>query len=113
MEDFRRLPRYFINRADEICNDMMFGWRPLIDLSKVKDNMINIARGFLFVCYSNNGLQTAYLQLLNIARTIGTRGLYQGGSWSLAAVYAYMKKEESMLAALAGCMQIGGGQVIR
>ncbi|KFA53315.1 hypothetical protein S40293_10275 [Stachybotrys chartarum IBT 40293] len=74
-EDFRRLPRYFINQAEEICNDMMFDWRPIIDLGKIKDDMTNTATGFSFVRHPDNGLQAAYLQLLNIARTAGTRGL--------------------------------------
>ncbi|KAF5708618.1 telomere-associated helicase [Fusarium mundagurra] len=47
MSDFRRLPRYFINEAESLCEDMMFGWKPTIDLSNLKDDMTNVTRLFV------------------------------------------------------------------
>ncbi|KAF5576110.1 telomere-associated helicase [Fusarium pseudocircinatum] len=48
MSGFRRLPRYFIDKAESLCDDMMFGWKPAIGLSNVKDDMTNMSCGFSF-----------------------------------------------------------------
>ncbi|KAM0361927.1 hypothetical protein ACHAO7_011710 [Fusarium culmorum] len=113
MGDFRRLPRYFIDKAESICDDMMFGWKPAIDLSTVKDDMTNMSRGFSFVQHPDNQLQAAYLELLDNACTTRRRGLYRDGSWDRKAVYAYIKKDDSLRAFFAGSLQTATGQVVR
>lgn len=113
MSDFRRLPRYFIDEAESLCNDMMFGWKPTIDLSSLKDDMTNMSRGFSFVQHPDNQLQAAYLELLDKACTTRRRGLYRDGSWDRKAVYAYIKKDDSLRAAFAGALQTATGQVVR
>jgi hypothetical protein len=113
MSDFRRLPRYFIDETESLCDDMMFGWKPPIDLSKLKDDMANTSRGFSFVQHPDNQLQAAYLELLDKACTTRRYGLYRDGSWDRKAVYAYIKKDDSLRAYLAGSLQTATGQVVR
>ncbi|KAF5242746.1 hypothetical protein FANTH_8545 [Fusarium anthophilum] len=113
MSDFRRLLRYFIDEAESLCNDMMFGWKPTIDLSSLEDDMTNMSRGFSFVQHPDNQLQAAYLELLDKACTTRRRGLYRDGSWDRKAVYAYIKKDDSLRAAFAGALQTATGQVVR
>ncbi|EXL40293.1 hypothetical protein FOCG_17181 [Fusarium oxysporum f. sp. radicis-lycopersici 26381] len=113
MSDFRRLPRYFIDEAESLCDDMMFGWKPTIDLSKLKDDMTNMSRGFSFVQHPDNQLQAAYLELLDKACTMRRHGLYRNGSWDRKAVYAYIKKDDSLRASFAGSLQTATGQVVR
>lgn len=38
MGKFRRLCDHFIKEAENLCNELMFGWEPPIDLSRVKDD---------------------------------------------------------------------------
>ncbi|EXM13918.1 hypothetical protein FOTG_17654 [Fusarium oxysporum f. sp. vasinfectum 25433] len=113
MSDFRRLPRYFIDEAESLCDDMMFGWKPTIDLSKPKDDMTDMSRGFSFVQHPDNQLQAAYLELLDKACTMRRHGLYRNGSWDRKAVYAYIKKDDSLRAFFAGSLQTATGQVVR
>jgi hypothetical protein len=112
MSEFRRLPRYFIDGAESLCDDMMFGWKPMIDFSKLKDDMTNMSRGFSFVQHPDNQLQAAHLELLDKACTMRRHGLYRNGSWDRKAVYAYIKKDDSLRAFFAGSLQTATGQVV-
>jgi hypothetical protein len=39
MESFRGLAEHFLLKAEELCDDLMFGLNPVIDLAKVKDDL--------------------------------------------------------------------------
>ena len=41
MESFRGLAEHFLTKAEELCDDLMFGLNPVIDLAKVKDDLTN------------------------------------------------------------------------
>lgn len=49
MKSFRELAKHFLVKAKELCDDLMFGLNPVIDLAKVKDNLTNTYYGFSFV----------------------------------------------------------------
>jgi hypothetical protein len=42
MEEFRGLADYFITRVENLCDELMFGFKPHLDISKIKDNFINL-----------------------------------------------------------------------
>lgn len=114
MGSFRRLPAYFIDHAERLCDELMFRWRPKIDLSKVGDDMQNTVRGFSFVQHPGNGLEEAYLELLERACTSRQRSLLRiNGQGGGKAAIDYIKKEETLREALAPCMQLAGGQLPR
>jgi hypothetical protein len=77
MNDFRKLPDYFITQAEALCDRLMFGIQPNIDLSRVKDDISSSKSGHSFVNYLENGLKSAYLDLLVHAYTAGRNGLAQ------------------------------------
>jgi hypothetical protein len=114
MGEFRHLPEHFISQLDTLCSEMMFDWRPSVDLSRVKDDMTNTVRGYSFVQHPDNQLQSAYLELMERACTHSHRGLMRrNGSWNRRAVDAYLKLDNQIRAAFAGGMQLTGGQVAR
>ena len=41
MENFRGLAEHFLAIAEELCNELMLGLDPAIDLFKVKDDTTN------------------------------------------------------------------------
>jgi hypothetical protein len=107
MGSFRRLPAYFIEQAEQLCDELMFRWRLAIDLTKVKDDLTNIKRGFSFVQHPDNRLEEAYLDLLQRACTSRRRGLLrideEGGG---KVADEYVKKEEARREVLAPCIQL-------
>ncbi|CVL09097.1 uncharacterized protein FMAN_14260 [Fusarium mangiferae] len=64
MDKFRQIPDYFISRAEEICDKLMFDIKPDIDLAAIKDDMVNMSSGYSFVKHPANHLDKAYLDLL-------------------------------------------------
>lgn len=81
MEKFRKLPDYFMIRAEEICASLLFGLQPDINLAMVKDDMINSRSGYSFVKNTDNGLESAHL-LFARAYTSSKNGLARRGHWN-------------------------------
>lgn len=46
MAEFRRLPEYLMHEAEQLCNELMYNWKPEIDLLKIKDDLTNTTKGF-------------------------------------------------------------------
>jgi hypothetical protein len=49
MGQFRALTEYLIKEVNSLCNSLMFGLEPDIDLSQIKDDMTNNDNGYSFV----------------------------------------------------------------
>jgi hypothetical protein len=113
MSDFRKLPDYFITQAEALCDRLMFGIQPSIDLSRVKDNISSSNSGHSFIKYPENGLESAYLELLVHAYTAGRTGLAQNGVWRWHAVTAYLELVNKMEEQLAGGLYTACGQTPR
>lgn len=64
MDTFRRLPTYFISRAEVLCADLMYDLKTNLTLSAFKDEMTNAASGYSFVSHSSNSIADGYRQLL-------------------------------------------------
>lgn len=113
MDDFRGLGQLFLDKAEELCRDLMFDVLPDVDLAKVRDDLTNMNRGFSFVQHQANQLSNAYLDLSARACTTRRNGLLKDGCWNWNAIYLYMKKKEALLEALAGVLYTTGGQMPR
>ncbi|KAG7000202.1 hypothetical protein FocnCong_v013233 [Fusarium oxysporum f. sp. conglutinans] len=113
MNDFRKLPDYFITQAEALCDGLMFGMHPNIDLMKVKDNIASSKSGYSFIKCIENGLESAYLELLVHAYTAGRNGLARDGIWRWQAVTAYLKQVNKMEEQLAGGLYTACGQTPR
>jgi hypothetical protein len=111
MEQFRRLPKVLLARAESLCEQLMYGWKPPCDLGSIKDDMANTTHGFSFVSHPKNGLAEAYLELSLKACTNQVGPLSRKGRWDQKAILAYLKKEEALREVLAGLMLMTcGGQ---
>ncbi|EXK25629.1 hypothetical protein FOMG_17728 [Fusarium oxysporum f. sp. melonis 26406] len=113
MNDFRKLPDYFITQAEALCDRLMFGIQPNIGLSRVKEDITSSKSGHSFIKYPENGLESAYLELLVHAYTTGRTGLAQDGVWKWHAVTAYLKLVSRMEEQLAGGLYTACGQTPR
>ncbi|GKU22646.1 unnamed protein product [Fusarium langsethiae] len=113
MNDFRKLPDYFITQAEALCDRLMFGIQPSIDLSRVKDDISSSNSGHSFIKYPENGLESAYLELLVHAYTAGRTGLAQNGVWRWNVVTAYLKLVSKVEEQLAGGLYTACGQTPR
>jgi hypothetical protein len=58
MGQFRALTEYLIKEVNSLCNSLMFGLEPDIDLSQIKDDMTNNDNGYSFVTDPRNYSQT-------------------------------------------------------
>ncbi|RYC81100.1 hypothetical protein BFJ63_vAg16006 [Fusarium oxysporum f. sp. narcissi] len=108
MNDFRKLPDYFITQAEALCDRLMFGIHP-----NVKDDIASSKSGYSFIKCTENGLESAYLELLVRAYTAGRHGLARDRIWRWNAVTAYLKQVNKMEEHLAGGLYIACGQTPR
>ncbi|KAH7136196.1 hypothetical protein EDB81DRAFT_901850 [Dactylonectria macrodidyma] len=81
MDEFCKLLEYFITRAEALCDRLMFGFNSDIDFLKVKDDIASSQSDYSFVKHPENGLESAYLELLFRAYTAGKNGLAMNGIW--------------------------------
>lgn len=113
MGQFRLLSEYFSKRAATLCEELLLGLNPPVDLARVKDVISNTQAGYSFVSDPANGLHDAYLQLAEYACSARQKGLSRKGKWDRKAVKAYLKKEDDFRVAFGLAMQTQGGQVAR
>ncbi|KAH7187938.1 hypothetical protein BKA60DRAFT_527511 [Fusarium oxysporum] len=109
MGSFRQLPQALLEEAGRLCAELMYDWKPSLDLTSIKDDLTNTTHGFSFVTHPRNGLAEAYLKLSFKACTSLSNPLLRKGRWDQKAVLAFWKKEEALRAALAGLMMMAGG----
>ncbi len=81
MESFRGLAEHFLTKAEELCDDLMFGLDPVIDLANIKDDLSNTQYGFSFIQHPANKLTDAYLTLSTNACTAHRNGLFRENRW--------------------------------
>ncbi|KAH7200703.1 hypothetical protein BKA60DRAFT_469783 [Fusarium oxysporum] len=110
MGQFRALTEYLIKEVNSLCNSLMFGLEPDIDLSQIKDDMTNNDNGYSFVTDPKNKLTSAYLDLLTRACTARHGCLSRGNRWNWSEVDRYCKKEEDFRELLGPAMSLTGGQ---
>ncbi|KAH7169570.1 hypothetical protein DER46DRAFT_554056 [Fusarium sp. MPI-SDFR-AT-0072] len=110
MGQFRSLAAYLVKEINRLCDNLMFGLEPDVDLAKIKDNMANCEKGYSFVTDPKNELTPAYLDLFKRACTARSGCLSKGNSWNWSEVNQYLKKEESFRELLGTGMSLTGGQ---
>lgn len=109
MNDFRKLPDYFITQAEALCNRLMYSVKADVDLSEIKDDIANSKCGYNFIKKPENGLDSAYLELL-LQAYAGKDGLASNGIWRWQAVTAYLKQVIEMEELLAVGLYTSCGQ---
>jgi hypothetical protein len=111
MESYRGLARHFVDKAEALCDDLMFDLRPEINLASLKDDIVDARYGHSFV--QKNGLAEAYLELSDRACTTRRGGLFAGGQWDWRAVFKYEKRADALAEMLAGGLHTACGQLPR
>ncbi|KAL6408084.1 hypothetical protein AUP68_08457 [Ilyonectria robusta] len=113
MQDFRGLADYFITRAEELCDELMYGFEPHFDLSKIKDDMTNTQQGYSFVMHPDNGFESLYKDLLVRVCTSRTGKLARQGQWNFKAITSYLRLMTRLEEMLGGGYLTACGQVPR
>jgi hypothetical protein len=98
---FQRLGQDVLTSATQKCAQLMYGWRPTIDLARVRDRIATLEDGYSFVSDPRNGLAEAYLILSDRACTAEMDGLMTVSGWDLSAVRSFLAHEEELLPELA------------
>ncbi|KAL7903986.1 hypothetical protein GGI35DRAFT_247723 [Trichoderma velutinum] len=114
MGQFRLFPDYFIEEATRLCDELMCGLKPTVELTKIKDELTNSQKGYSFVTNPKNDLSEGYLELCKQACSGPQKEcLSRRGRWNWEAVYKYKRKEEAFRGLLGLAMHITGGQTPR
>ncbi|KAJ5293540.1 uncharacterized protein N7443_009493 [Penicillium atrosanguineum] len=113
LSSFRALPAYFIRQSHELCDTLLLGLSPAVDLSAIYDPMVNNQPGQSFVSYPANHLRDQYLQLADQAAGESNFGLIQEGAWHLDAVHRYLLYHDQLLGNISGIFITAGGQMPR
>lgn len=75
MSQFRDIGRTVLKHAQSCCNQLMYGWKPACNISKVRDTLSDITYSYSFVTDPANGLSDAYLELSRLACLAEVEGL--------------------------------------
>ncbi|KAJ9634892.1 hypothetical protein H2199_008756 [Coniosporium tulheliwenetii] len=113
MEAFRKFGHHISEKAETLCDTLMYGWSPDLNLSEVKDDMRNTQLGYSFVQHPANGLSMAYLELCARVCMVQTGGLLHRKTWSHQAIRQYLKDAEALLELLLALLYALGGQAPR
>jgi hypothetical protein len=82
MEEFRGLADHFIARAEDLCDELMFGFEPNLDINTMKDDFTNAQPGLSFVSHPGNNFSSICQDLLvQVCTSRGAR-LARNGHWS-------------------------------
>ncbi|KAF6795410.1 hypothetical protein CMUS01_15927 [Colletotrichum musicola] len=113
MAQFRSLADDVLQRSDSAVDDLMYGWNPGCDLSKVRDRMANTSQGYSFVSEPANNLHEAYLNLSQQVSLANLDGLLSANGWVQHKVRRYLESSDTLLKLLLLLVYLTGGQAAR
>ena len=109
LSEFRSFAQCSVDSADALLREMMYGLRPVLDLSRLRDDMSVTKQGYSFVQDSRNNLATKYLELSSQACLDSQDGLMSGESWNSKAVRHYLDQDYELLKQLGLIVYLSGG----
>lgn len=110
MEELRDLGAAAVSSATDSLDRLMYGLKPSIDLSQLRDRLSNSTHGYSFVKDPANKLSTAYLELSSRACLDPIDGLMASERWNMIAVRRYLKEEVHLLTHLMLIIFLRSGQ---
>jgi hypothetical protein len=113
MSQCRDLSRQLIQEAESLCDELMYGLEPTINLGSIKDDMTNKQQGYSFVSDLANNLHHAYLELCHQACTAVHGSLSHKGHWKWKVVDEYLKTERRFRMVVGLIIQETGRQAAR
>jgi hypothetical protein len=75
IDQFRKISHDTIACATAVCRQIMYEWCPEPNLTRIRNRLLNITLGYLFVADPANGLGEAYLELSRRAYLSTVNGL--------------------------------------
>ena len=63
MAQFRNLTDVVLCEAERLCDELMYDWKPEVDLGSIRDSLTNRQHGYSFMTHPENGLGEAYMEL--------------------------------------------------
>jgi hypothetical protein len=112
LNDLRELATYFANEATEMYSKLMLGLNPDIDLTLIKDDIINTENNFSFITYPGNSLRQAYFTLSIETYTNRRHNFYKNRKLVWTIVIEYLKNENKFHELLLDTMYITSGQLL-
>jgi hypothetical protein len=110
IKEFRGLADHFIAQAEDLCDELMFGFEPNLYVNKIKDDFTNSQLVFSFVSYPDNKFDTMYQELLVQACTSCGVRLARNGHWSFRVVTWYLQKVATLEENISGGFITACGQ---
>ena len=110
---FRTLPEHFVREAGTLCDALLLGLRPTVNLETVQDSFTESRPGQSFVSNPGNGLCNEYFQLARAAAESHQHGLMYRGVWHAEGIHQYLRHHEQLLEHIAGILITVGGQMPR
>jgi hypothetical protein len=113
MDQFRALGRHALNLVQETIGELMGTFRPMMNLSLLRDRISEHRHGYSFVQEPKNDISSAYLDLANRICADTKRGLMTKNGWNMRSVRQLLRKEEMLLEQIMLMMYLRGGQASR
>ncbi|KAI9761428.1 MAG: hypothetical protein M1840_001941 [Geoglossum simile] len=112
MHDFKSWVKTCIDGTKQQLQELMFGYIPNIDLSKVAESMSMDKRSFYFALHPENVKKDMvgwYKQLIPKCKEPGPYQMHRDGEWLPGAIDNYISKRDTFLQHLMLCMHLTGG----
>lgn len=110
MTAFREMVWSTVRECREQLQELMFGWEPAINLSRIVDNMAERRPGWSFLQEPGNGLHHSFKHLHRRAWTSKSRGLMLNNQWSQSRCGRYLQLVEAFKQKLFSCIHLTDGQ---
>src|SRR3954463_5650442 len=90
-------------------HELIFHWRPLVNLSQIVDNMADLRPGWSFLQEPANNLQLSFKHLHRRAWNDGKDGLMKRNRWAESRCAQYIKQTKAFKKKLLLCLHFTGG----
>jgi hypothetical protein len=91
INEFRTFAKYLVQQCLTVCEELMYRWKPVVEIEKLRDDWNNTHAGYSFVHHPTNRLSGAYLELCSRACTASKHGLMVNDRWVLESARRYLK----------------------
>jgi hypothetical protein len=109
MRAFREMVWSTVRECRAQLPELMFGWEPAVNLSRVVDNMAERRPGWSFVQEPDNGLSYSFKHLHRRAWSSKSRGLIYNNQWSQSRCTRYLQLVETFKQKLFFSIHFTGG----
>jgi hypothetical protein len=106
LTSFREMVKSAICHCHRLTEELMFGWRPVVDLDTIVDNFANRHVGYSYLQDPANNLRHSYRELL---RRAWAGGLQAKDQWRYRHCQRYLRQFEQLQLQLLACSHFTSG----